>query len=149
MKVVLQRVSRASVTVEGEVTGAIEGGVLLLVGVAEGDSEAEFSWMARKVANLRIFNDDAGKMNLSVLDVGGAALAVSQFTLFGDCSKGRRPSFMGAGSPEAAKVGFERFCEVLRGEGLRVETGVFQTHMAVELLNDGPVTILLETPTRN
>lgn len=146
MKVVLQRVREASVTVEDEVVGSIGVGYLLLVGIAGHDDEAEYEWMANKVAGLRVFNDAEGKMNLDLSDVGGAVLAVSQFTLFGDCKKGRRPSFVKAGPPDMARAGFERFCEVLRGKGLEVATGVFQAHMEVRLWNDGPVTLLLESP---
>lgn len=144
MKVVLQRVGRASVTVDGERISEVGRGLLLLVGVASGDGEDEARWLAGKVAGLRVFNDGDGKMNLSVGEVGGEVLAVSQFTLLGDARKGRRPSFVGAAPPERAEVLFERFCELLRGEGLVVQTGRFGAMMEVELLNDGPVTILLE-----
>lgn len=145
MKAVLQRVSRAQVTVGDEVTGQIDRGLLILLGVAADDPPEAEEVLAKKVANLRIFQDDADKMNLSVLDVGGAALVVSQFTLLADCRKGRRPSFLGAGSPEVANQRYEAFCERLRGHGLRVETGRFAASMNVELVNQGPVTILLDT----
>lgn len=146
MRVVLQRVREASVTVEGRVTGAIERGLLLLVGIAPGDTREELAWMARKIVGLRIFSDDEGKMNRSLLEAGGDVLAVSQFTLYGDARKGRRPSFTRAGPPEMAEPAFLSFCELLREEGARVETGVFGAHMDVRLLNDGPVTLLLERP---
>jgi D-tyrosyl-tRNA(Tyr) deacylase len=146
MKVVLQRVTEASVRVDGAVTGAIEHGLVLLVGVGGQDTAEDYRWMARKLAELRIFPDEADRMNRSVKDVGGACLAVSQFTLFGDTRKGRRPSFTKAGPPEMARDGFEQFCACLRDEGLRVETGIFQAHMEVRLVNDGPVTLILESP---
>ncbi|MFN3198584.1 MAG: D-aminoacyl-tRNA deacylase [Bradymonadia bacterium] len=145
MRVVVQRVSRAQVTVEGEVVGAIERGFLLLVGIARGDDVRGITPLASKIAGLRVFEDDAGKMNLDIKAVGGAVLAVSQFTLMGDCRKGRRPSFFEAGRPEDARPLFEAFVEALKSEGLQVETGVFQAHMDVELVNDGPVTLLLDS----
>ncbi len=144
MRVVVQRVTRASVSVEGRVAGAIERGVALLVGVRVGDTEAEAQWMASKIETLRIFDDEAGKLNRSVLDVGGQALVVSQFTLYADARKGRRPSYTDAAPPEAAEPLIERFVELLRAEGVPVQTGVFRAHMLVEIHNDGPVTILLE-----
>lgn len=144
MKVVLQRVKRASVTVGGERISAIGPGLLLLVGVARGDGGAEALWLAEKVAGIRVFNDEDGKMNLSVGDVGGEVLAVSQFTLLGDARKGRRPSFVDAAAPEEAETLFERFCALLRERNLVVRTGRFGAMMEVELINDGPVTILLE-----
>jgi D-aminoacyl-tRNA deacylase len=145
MRVVLQRVSRASVTVDGAVTGEIGLGLLLLVGIGPDDSEAQARWMARKVTGLRIFPDDDGKMNLSVLDVGGGALVVSQFTLYGDCSKGRRPSFVHAAPPGIAEPLYERFCALITEEGVNlVERGRFGAPMRVELLNDGPVTLVIE-----
>lgn len=145
MKVVIQRVRDASVTVDGAVTGAIGPGLLLLVGVAHGDNDAVLRAMASKIVNLRIFEDEAGRMNRSLLETGGALLAVSQFTLFADCRKGRRPSFMGAAPPAEAGRLFERFVELLRGSGPRVETGVFQAMMEVRLNNWGPVTIVLDS----
>jgi D-tyrosyl-tRNA(Tyr) deacylase len=145
LKAVLQRVSRAKVTVGGEVTGEIEGGLLVLLGVKDGDPPDAEQVLAKKIAGLRIFEDAEGKMNLSVKESSGAALVVSQFTLLANCRKGRRPSFLGAGSPEEAKRRYEVFCELLRAEGLRVETGRFAAEMQVELVNQGPVTILLDT----
>jgi D-tyrosyl-tRNA(Tyr) deacylase len=145
MKVVLQRVSDAKVTVGNEVVGAIGKGLLLLVGVGQEDTEQDLAWMADKLAGLRIFEDDAGKMNLSVEDVGGDVLSVSQFTLYGDCRKGRRPNFMGAARPELAEALYDKFNELLRARGLRVETGKFGAMMDVSLVNDGPVTLILES----
>jgi D-tyrosyl-tRNA(Tyr) deacylase len=145
MRAVVQRVSRASVSVDGKVTGEIGPGLVILVAVGKEDTVATASTMAEKVANLRIFGDDAGKMNRSLLDTGGAALAISQFTLYGDARGQRRPSFIQAGPPELGKALYEEFARELRGLGVRVETGVFQAHMAVELVNDGPVTILLDS----
>jgi D-aminoacyl-tRNA deacylase len=141
----VQRVSRASVRVDGKVTGEIGPGLVVLVAVGKEDAAATASAMAEKVANLRIFADDAGKMNRSLLDTGGAALAISQFTLYGDARGQRRPSFIQARPPELGKALYEEFVRELRGLGVRVETGVFQAHMAVELVNDGPVTILLDS----
>lgn len=145
MRCVVQRVSRASVTVEGKITGQVEKGYMVLVGVETGDTEQDMRYCAEKVAGLRVFEDENGKMNLSVKDVGGAVLAVSQFTLLGDARHGRRPSFSSAARPEEANALYEAFCEALRAENIRVETGVFQTDMQVELVNDGPVTILLDS----
>ena len=145
MRIVLQRVKRASVTVEGEGISEIGPGLLLLVGVAQGDGEAEADWLAEKVAGLRIMGDEEGKMNLSVRDVGGEILAVSQFTLLADTRKGKRPSFVGAALPEEAEPLFDYFCERLREAGVAsVKTGSFGAMMDVELVNDGPVTIILE-----
>ena len=145
MRVVLQRVAEASVTVDGSVTGAIERGVLLLLGVGPEDGQAQVDWLARKVARLRIFPDEQGKMNRSLLDDGLGALVVSQFTLYGDCRKGNRPSFVGAAHPSLAEPLYEAFCEALRAEGVRhVARGVFGAHMDVRLHNDGPVTLVLE-----
>ena len=145
MRIVLQRVSEASVTVEGEVVSEIGSGLLLLVGVAAGDGEAQADWLAEKVAGLRIFSDEEGKMNLSVRDVGGEVLAVSQFTLLADTRKGKRPSFVRAAPPEEAEPLFDHFCERLRASGVgTVETGSFGAMMEVALVNDGPVTIVLE-----
>ncbi|HEX2203113.1 MAG TPA: D-aminoacyl-tRNA deacylase, partial [Longimicrobium sp.] len=139
-----QRVSRAKVTVEGRVTGEIGPGLLLLVGFTEGDTEEALAWMAEKVVGLRIFRDDEGKMNRSVEEAGGALLVVSQFTLYGDARKGRRPSFVDAARPETAIPLYERFLALLRATGRPVETGEFGAMMDVELVNDGPVTLLLE-----
>jgi D-tyrosyl-tRNA(Tyr) deacylase len=145
VRIVLQRVSEASVTVEGEVVSEIGSGLLLLVGVAAGDGEAQADWLAEKVAGLRIFSDEEGKMNLSVRDVGGEVLAVSQFTLLADTRKGKRPSFVRAAPPEEAEPLFDHFCERLRASGVgTVETGSFGAMMQVALVNDGPVTIVLE-----
>ena len=141
----LQRVTRASVTVGGETISEIGPGLLLLVGVAKGDSEAEADWLAEKVAGLRILSDDDGKMNLSVRDFGGEILAVSQFTLLADTRKGKRPSFIGAAPPEEASPLFDYFCEKLRATGVAsVKTGRFGAMMDVALVNDGPVTIVLD-----
>ncbi len=145
MKVVLQRVSRAKVTVEGEVTGEIGKGLLILLGVSKIDTKASAEYLADKVLGLRVFDDAAGKMNLSVLDVGGAVLVVSQFTLYGDARKGKRPSFDEAARPEEAKRLYEYFVARIRDTGMRCETGRFQAMMDVELVNDGPVTIVLES----
>jgi D-tyrosyl-tRNA(Tyr) deacylase len=147
MRSVVQRVRRASVTVDGERIGAIETGVLVLLGVAPEDTEADGAWLASKIANLRIFPDSEGKMNRSLLDDNGAVLVVSQFTLYGDCRKGRRPSFVRAAHPSVAEPAYERFCEQLREAGVgRVERGRFGADMAVDLLNDGPVTLVIDTP---
>jgi D-aminoacyl-tRNA deacylase len=145
MRAVIQRVSRASVKVDGELTGEIGKGMLVLLGVAKDDNEADADYLAAKVVGLRIFENDAGKMNLSVADVGGAVLAVSQFTLFGDVRRGKRPSFDAAARPEQAKLLYEYFVERIRASGLRCETGRFQEMMEVELVNSGPVTILLDS----
>jgi D-aminoacyl-tRNA deacylase len=144
MRVLLQRVSRAEVRVADRVTGRIERGYLLLVGLTHADDEAALVWMADKVVGLRLFGDADGKMNLALADVGGALLVVSQFTLYGDAVKGRRPSFVDAARPEAAIPLYERFVALLRERGPRVETGEFGAMMEVELVNDGPVTIWLE-----
>ncbi len=145
MRAVVQRVKRASVSVDGEVISSIGGGVLVLVGVATGDAEADAEFLAEKVANLRIFADDAGKMNRSVKEASGAVLAVSQFTLLGDARKGRRPSFIDAMAPDEANRLFEHFCAKVRAQTLECATGKFQAMMDVELTNDGPVTILLDS----
>ena len=145
MRAVLQRVTQASVSVDGCVTGEIEAGLVVLVAVGREDTAATAAAMAEKVVNLRIFNDDAGKMNRSLLDTGGSVLAISQFTLYGDARGQRRPSFIQAAPPELGKSVYEEFVRALRALGVRVETGVFQAHMAVELVNDGPVTILLDS----
>jgi len=144
MRIVVQRVSRASVSVEGQTVGAIGRGVVVLVGVAHGDTPAQAEWLARKVAGLRIFEDAGGRMNAGLLDVGGEALVISQFTLYADARKGRRPSFTEAAPPEVAEPLVDRFAEALAATGVPVQTGVFGAHMLVEIHNDGPVTILLE-----
>lgn len=145
MRIVLQRVKSASVTVAGERVAAIGPGLLLLVGVAKGDGEAEAGWLADKVTGLRIFADDEGRMNLGVRDIGGEVLAVSQFTLLADTTKGKRPSFVGAALPEEAEQLFDHFCERLGASGAGVvKKGVFGAMMDVALVNDGPVTIILE-----
>ena len=144
MRVVLQRVSRASVRVDGKVEGEIGRGLMLLLGVHQEDTEQSAEFLAAKCAELRIFPDEQGKMNLSAKEIGGAALVVSQFTLYGDCHKGRRPNFMAAAGPEKATALYEHFVQVLRGHLERVETGVFGAMMEVELVNDGPVTLILE-----
>ena len=145
MRVVVQRVSSAQVTVDGDVVGRIGRGFLVLVGIAPSDGEAEAQHLARKIVGLRVFEDDGGKMNRGLADVGGAVLAVSQFTLYGDVRKGRRPSFIGAARPEQAEPLYQRFCQLLAAEGVAVEQGVFQAHMQIALVNDGPVTIWLDT----
>ena len=145
MRAVVQRVSRARVVVDGQTTGEIGPGVVVLVAVGRDDIAATAASMAEKVVNLRIFNDDDGKMNRSVLDVGGAVLAVSQFTLYGDTRGQRRPSFIQAAPPELGKALYEEFVRALEPRGVRVATGVFQAHMSLELTNDGPVTILLDS----
>jgi D-tyrosyl-tRNA(Tyr) deacylase len=144
MRVVLQRVSRATVTIDGRTAGAVERGFCLLVGFTHGDTEAVVDWMAEKVVGLRLFSDPEGKMNLGLQDVGGAVLVVSQFTLYGDAAKGRRPSFIDAARPEQAIPLYERFIAALRGKGLEVATGEFGAMMLVEIHNDGPVTLILE-----
>jgi D-tyrosyl-tRNA(Tyr) deacylase len=145
MRAVIQRVSRAQVVVDQQIVGEIATGFLILLGIGHGDGEEEASYLARKIAGLRIFEDEAGKMNLSLLEVGGAALVVSQFTLYGDARKGRRPNFTDAASPLIADALYQRFCLFLEQEGIEVARGIFQAHMQVELVNDGPVTLLLDT----
>ncbi|NYE05162.1 D-tyrosyl-tRNA(Tyr) deacylase [Bacillus niacini] len=145
MRVVVQRSKKAKVTVNEEVTGQISKGLVLLVGVTHQDTEEDAAFLADKIANLRIFEDDAGKMNLSLLDVGGEILSVSQFTLYGDCRKGRRPNFMEAARPEQANQLYEGFNGLLREKGIKVETGIFGAMMDVELINDGPVTLIVES----
>ncbi len=145
MKTVIQRVRRAAVTVQGEPVGAIDQGLLILLGIGPGDTEAEAKWLAEKIAVMRIFADDADKFNRSVLDVNGGALVVSQFTLYADAVGGRRPSFVKAAPPQVAEPLVERFAAFLRAAGVRrVETGIFGARMMVEIHNDGPVTILLD-----
>ncbi|HKO47374.1 MAG TPA: D-aminoacyl-tRNA deacylase [Polyangiaceae bacterium] len=145
MRAVVQRVNYASVTVEGAVVGRIDRGICVLVGIGREDEAADATALADKVVSLRIFEDDAQKMNLSLLEVGGALLAVSQFTLFGDVRRGKRPSFSEALEPVRAQALFEHFCAECRARGTRVETGRFRTHMQVALENDGPVTILIDS----
>jgi D-tyrosyl-tRNA(Tyr) deacylase len=148
VRAVVQRVTEASVAINGEVVGAIETGLVVLLGVKPGDDERAIDFLSEKIANLRIFPDDDGKMNRSLLDVGGAALVVSQFTLYGDCRKGRRPSFIDAAPPDVAEPLYERFVARLRGCGLKVETGRFAADMKVGLVNDGPVTLIIDSPDR-
>ena len=145
MRMVVQRVSRAQVTVEGRVTGEIGAGLVILLGVGKEDTSAIAAAMAEKASNLRIFEDEQGKMNRSLLDVKGEALVVSQFTLYGDARGQRRPSFISAAPPELAKKLYEEFCEALRELGVNVGTGIFQAMMSVELVNEGPVTILIDS----
>ena len=145
MRAVLQRVSHARVVVDGNVAGEIGPGLVVLIAIGRDDTESTAVFMADKILNLRIFNNEQGKMNHSVLDTGGAVLAVSQFTLYGDTRGQRRPSFMRAAPPEKGKTLYEEFLRALEKLGVRVETGVFQAHMSVELANDGPVTILLDS----
>ena len=145
MRAVVQRVTRARVTVDARVAGEIQTGVLVMLGVGREDSSESARYLADKIANLRIFADDAGKMNRSLLDMDGSALVVSQFTLYGDTRGGRRPSYIQAAPPEDANRLYEEFVRCLRSLGIRVETGVSQAHMNVELVNDGPVTILLDS----
>lgn len=147
MRAVVQRVAKASVTLREtqEVVGKIDKGYVVLLGVGNEDTEADSTYLAEKIANLRVFEDENGKMNLSVLDVKGDILAVSQFTLFGDCRKGRRPGFIDAAEPKAAELLYKHFINCLKLRGVHVETGVFQTDMLVDISNDGPVTMLLDS----
>jgi D-tyrosyl-tRNA(Tyr) deacylase len=145
MRAVIQRVTRGEVRVDGAVTGAVGRGFVVLLGVVKGDEEADARALADKVAALRVFEDAAGKMNLALAEVGGGVLVVSQFTLLGDARKGNRPSFIDAAPPDVGNALYERFCALLREKGLPVGTGVFRADMAVELVNDGPVTILLDS----
>ena len=145
MRALLQRVSRARVWVRGEIVAATGPGLLVLLGVRRGDSEREADTLARKVAELRIFEDEGGKLNRSVREVGGEMLVVSQFTLYADCRKGRRPSFIEAAPPELARALYDRFCQAVRSLGVPVQTGTFQETMEVELVNNGPVTVLVES----
>lgn len=148
MRAVIQRVTKSSVTVDGEITGRTDKGLMVLIGVAKGDTEKDAKYIADKICGLRIFEDDEDKMNLSVADIGGSILAVSQFTLMADARKGRRPSFSEAEEPEEANRLYKVTCDMMRDNGLHVEEGVFRAHMDVEIHNDGPVTILLDS-TRN
>lgn len=145
MRIVVQRSKEASVTVEEKIVGRINKGFVLLVGVTHDDKEEDAAFLAEKVANLRIFEDETGKMNLSILDKGGEILSVSQFTLYGDCRKGRRPNFMEAAKPVHAEKIYEAFNSYLREKGLKVETGIFGAMMDVQLINDGPVTLILDS----
>lgn len=145
MRALIQKVSQANVKVDGEIRGSIGRGFLILLGVGQEDTTRQADWLADKVVNLRIFEDEQGKMNLSLLEVGGEALVVSQFTLFADCRKGRRPSFTQAARPEVAVPLYEHFVDQLRAKLPKVATGVFQTHMDVSLTNDGPVTLWLDS----
>ncbi|WP_374054383.1 D-aminoacyl-tRNA deacylase [Rossellomorea sp. FM04394] len=145
MRVVLQRSKEASVTVDGEVKGAIRSGAVLLVGITHDDTEEDARYVADKVVNLRIFEDEEGKMNHSLLDIEGEILSISQFTLYGDCRKGRRPNFMSAAKPDLAESVYDYFNEALKEKGVKVETGVFGAMMDVNLTNDGPVTLIIES----
>lgn len=145
MRAVVQRVSQASVAVDGQTVSAIGRGFLILLGITHSDGEAEALYLARKLAGLRLFEDQEGKLNLGLAEVEGTALVVSQFTLYGDVRKGRRPSFIEAARPEQAVQLYQRFCELLAEQGIVVQRGVFQAHMAVALVNDGPVTLWLDT----
>lgn len=145
MRVVVQRAKNAKVVVEGKTVGAIEHGLMLLVGVTHSDTHEDAAYVADKIANLRIFEDESEKMNLSLLDIGGQVLSVSQFTLYGDCRKGRRPNFMEAAKPDYANDIYEQFNEELAKKGLKVETGIFGAMMDVQFTNDGPVTLIIES----
>ncbi|HJV44272.1 MAG TPA: D-aminoacyl-tRNA deacylase [Bacillota bacterium] len=145
MRVVVQRSKQAQVMVEGKITGKIESGLVLLVGITHEDNEKDVLFLADKIVNLRIFEDDQGKMNHSLLDVGGSILSISQFTLYGDCSKGRRPNFMEAARPDQAQPLYDFFNETLKNSGVNVQTGVFGAMMEVSLTNDGPVTLIVES----
>jgi len=144
VKAVVQRVTQAKVSVEGQVVGAIQSGLVVLLGIGQGDGEEEAQWMANKIANLRIFADEESKFNRSILDVGGQVLLISQFTLYGDARKGRRPSFTEAAPPEVAEPLVDRVAQLLAENGVPVACGRFQAHMLVEIHNDGPLTIVLE-----
>ncbi len=146
MRACVQRVSSAEVTVDGEVVGAIGQGMVVLLGVAQDDTAAELRWMVDKLVGLRIFNDSQGKMNRAIQEVGGAMLVVSQFTLLGDCRKGRRPSFVNAAPPELANTLYQQLVEGVRERGIEVATGRFRAMMEVSLVNDGPVTLIIDTP---
>lgn len=148
MRVVVQRVSSARVEVDGTVVGAIGPGLLVLLGIGKWDTESDCEYLAGKIIDLRVFEDEAGKMNRSLIDCRGALLIVSQFTLYGDCRKGRRPSYDDAASPEIAVALYEHFVAAARSRGVKVETGIFQAKMAVNLVNDGPVTLILDSPAR-
>jgi len=145
VKAVIQRVSEAAVVVDGATVGSIGAGTLVLLAVEQGDSDADAAWLAKKIVELRMFGDNEGKMNLSLEDIGGSILAISQFTLAGSCAKGRRPSFTSAATPEEGKRLYERFVAEVKGLGIPVATGIFQADMKVQLVNDGPVTFILES----
>ena len=145
MRAVVQRVTKSSVTVDGQITGATDEGLVVLIGVEEGDTDKDAGYIADKVSGLRIFEDENEKMNLSVKDVGGSILAISQFTLLGDVRKGKRPSFITAEDPEIANRLYQQVCENIRNQSIKVETGIFQAHMLVKINNNGPVTILLDS----
>jgi len=145
MRAVVQRVSYASVKVDGNVTGSIEQGLMVLLGVGKEDDDKDIKYLSEKILNLRIFEDEDEKMNLSLLDIKGEILIISQFTLFGDCRKGRRPSFDSAGLPESSKIMYEKFIDDCKKSGLNVQTGIFGADMKVSLLNDGPVTLMIDS----
>ncbi len=145
MRVVIQRVSQASVTVDGNITGQIDRGLLVFLGIGKDDDQADIGFLADKIVNLRIFPDDDGKMNLSVKDIGGGILLISQFTLFGDCRKGRRPDFTAAGNPQSAGTLYEQMIDTLKTKNLPVQTGIFAAHMDIQSTNDGPVTLLIDS----
>ncbi|WP_240376471.1 D-aminoacyl-tRNA deacylase [Bacillus piscicola] len=149
MKAVIQRATQGVCTVDGEVTGSIENGLVVLVGFTHEDTEKDVEWMAEKIIHLRIFEDDDEKLNRSLLDIHGSVLSISQFTLYGDCKKGRRPNFMDAAKPEAATDLYDRFNAILKEKGIQVETGVFGAHMQISLTNDGPVTLILDSPSKS
>jgi D-tyrosyl-tRNA(Tyr) deacylase len=149
MRAVIQRVKEASVSVDDQIVGSIAAGLTILVGVTHSDDEGDARFLAQKIATLRIFEDESGKFNLSALDIGASALVVSQFTLYADTRRGRRPDFIDAARPEVAEPLIEKFAAFLRDEGVRVETGKFQARMLVKILNDGPVTIILDSPKKN
>jgi D-tyrosyl-tRNA(Tyr) deacylase len=145
LRAVVQRVKQAGVSVEGKEVSRIQKGHLVLLGVEQGDTKEDILYLAEKIVNLRVFEDKQGKMNLSIKDIDGEMLVVSQFTLFGDCRKGRRPSFISAAAPEMAEAFYEEFCKIVSQKGVLVEKGVFGAHMEVDLINDGPVTLLLDS----
>ncbi|MFN3327706.1 MAG: D-aminoacyl-tRNA deacylase [Fervidobacterium pennivorans] len=145
MRAVVQRVTKASVSVDNEVVGKISNGIVILLGVGKDDTEEDAKYLAEKIVNLRIFDDEDGKMNFSLLDVKGQALIISQFTLYGDCRRGRRPSYSDSAPPDLAKALYEKFIELVKNYDVHVETGIFAAHMLVEIHNDGPVTLLLDS----
>lgn len=145
MRAVVQRVKQAGVSVEGKEVSRIQKGHLVLLGVGQGDTREDLEYLAEKIVNLRVFEDAQGKMNLSLKEINGQVLVVSQFTLYGDCRKGRRPSFTSAAAPEMAEAFYEEFCKILSQQGVPVEKGVFGAHMEIDLINDGPVTLILDS----